>query len=101
MAFAPIVPIAPITSALPLAPTERTAPTSTGGVVGSFAQALSRVDAAQDVADTRAVEAATGDLESVSAYMVAANEAQLMTELTVAVRDRAVEAFNDIMRMQI
>jgi flagellar hook-basal body complex protein FliE len=33
--------------------------------------------------------------------MIAATQAQVATELTVAVRNKAVEAFNDIMRMQI
>lgn len=45
--------------------------------------------------------AAVGDLQSVSDYMIAAAEAQLATEITVAVRDRAIGAFNDIMRMQL
>jgi len=34
-------------------------------------------------------------------YTIAATEASLQTELTVAVRDRAVQAFNQIMAMQI
>ena len=36
-----------------------------------------------------------------SKYTIASTEAQLMTQLTVAVRNKAVEAFNDIMRMQV
>lgn len=74
---------------------------SGGDFLSSFSRALSELDSAQSSADAFAVQAATGDLESISSYMVASNQAQLLTELTVAVRDRAVEAFNDIMRIQL
>ena len=33
--------------------------------------------------------------------MIAATQAQLATELTVAVRNKALESFNEIMRMQV
>lgn len=66
--------------------------------VGDALASVSRMDNA--VAEA-AEKAAVGDLESVSDYMIAATEAQLATEITVAVRDRAISAFNDIMRMQV
>jgi flagellar hook-basal body complex protein FliE len=54
----------------------------------------------QTKADNLAVQAATGSLTDVHDYMIASTQASLATELTVAVRNKAVEAFNDIMRMQ-
>lgn len=73
-------------------------PTSFGAAVGG---ALDQLAAADNRAARAAEAAATGDVASVGEYMVAATEAQLTAELTVAVRNRAVEAFNDIMRMQV
>jgi flagellar hook-basal body complex protein FliE len=63
--------------------------------------ALASVGQSDQAVAEAAERAAVGDLESVSDYMIAATEAQLATEITVAVRDRAITAFNDIMRMQI
>ena len=67
----------------------------------SITKALDELDRLHGQADLMANQAATGELESVTDYLVAATEAQLATQVTVAVRNRAVEAFNDIMRMQV
>lgn len=71
---------------------------------GSFASALTRnlenVQSLQATADDLAVKAATGELTDVHDYMIAATQARVATELTVAVRNKAVEAFAEIMRMQ-
>lgn len=72
-----------------------------GGDGNSFASALDGLQASQGNADDLAVKAATGDLNDVHNYTIAATEASLATEFTVAFRNRAVETFNDIMRMQI
>jgi flagellar hook-basal body complex protein FliE len=66
----------------------------------TFTNMLDGLQASQNNADSLAVQAATGNLTDIHSYTIAATEAQLMTDLTVAVRDRAVEAFNEIMRMQ-
>jgi flagellar hook-basal body complex protein FliE len=54
----------------------------------------------QNKADQLGVQAATGDLTDVHDYMVAATQAELTTELTVTLRNKALDAFNEIMRMQ-
>lgn len=76
--------------------------TAVGGASpASFASQLDALSAMHANVDQLAVKAATGDLNSIQDYAVASTEAQLMTQLTVTVRDKAVEAFNDIMKMQI
>jgi flagellar hook-basal body complex protein FliE len=64
-------------------------------------RALDTLNTQQLNADQMARDAATGKLQNVEDYLLAASEAQLSTQLTVAVRNRAVEAFNEIMRMQV
>ncbi|GAB2610993.1 hypothetical protein Aab01nite_25410 [Paractinoplanes abujensis] len=70
----------------------------------SFASMLSRglesVQASQNKASDLAVQAADGTLQDPAQYTMAANEAQLGLQLTLAVRNKAVEAFQEIMRMQ-
>jgi len=76
-----------------------------GGAGGDFGEmlgkALDTVSSSQVKADNLAVQAATGDLAAIHDFTVASTEAQILTQLTVEVRNRAVEAFNDIMRMQV
>jgi len=91
-------------------PAGDTAAATTAGAAGaagtqSFGQmmtkALDSFQGAQAKADRLAVSAATGDLTNVHDYMIASTEASLATELTVAVRNKAVESFNQIMNMGV
>jgi flagellar hook-basal body complex protein FliE len=81
------------------------APTKSAAPSGDFGKtvvdALDNLEQTQKKSDDLAVKAATGDLNDVHDYMIAATEASVQTELTVAVRNKAVEAFNEIMRMQV
>ena len=73
----------------------------TGAAGAAAGGAASGVDFANSLADDLSLQAATGDLQAVQDMVIATTEAQLMTELVVNVRNKAVEAFNDIMHMQV
>ena len=85
----------------PIGASDQSGPSSSGADFGAMvAQGLQRLQQVQDTADDLAVQAATGRLTDVHDYMIAATEASLATSLTVAVRNKALDAFNEIMRMQ-
>lgn len=73
------------------------------GAVG-FADALtSAVDgaqAAQSESKTLALQAITGDLNDIHQAMLASSRAAVTLELVATVRNKGVDAFNEIMRMQ-
>lgn len=80
----------------------RTAAENLAGAVGdAVSDRLGELNRLDELVTEASQQAAVGNLESVSDFMIATAEAQLATEITVAVRDRAITAFNDIMRMQI
>ncbi len=88
------------------APEAPTGPQGLEGTAGvDFKSALTNsingLEAMHDKTDTLAVQAATGDLGAIHQYTLAATEMSVATQLTVAVRNKAVEAFNEIMRMQV
>jgi len=67
------------------------------GVLGSVEQLQQLQSTSQELG----VRAVTGDLDDVHDYTIAAAQSSLALELTAAVRNKAVEAFNEIMRMQV
>jgi flagellar hook-basal body complex protein FliE len=66
-----------------------------------LASSVDQLQATQKTADSLATQAATGDLKDVHDYMIASNEASLATEMVVTIKNKAVEAFNEIMRMPV
>lgn len=90
-------PFVPATVTAPTAPTSGTAPTH--GT--SFADSLASVSELTNGTDALAQQLATGQLTDIHQFTAAAAKAQLGVELTVAVRNRAVEAYQEIMRMQV
>ena len=64
-------------------------------------QGLQQLDGLDRTASAKAVSAATGDLTDIHDYVIAATQAQTATELTTTVRNKALDAFNEIMRMPL
>ena len=84
--------------------TETTGPQAGAGADGFAAVLASSFDelqGTQKTADSLAAQAATGDLKDVHDYMIASTEAQLATEMVVTIKNKAVEAFNEILRMPV
>ncbi|MDR7252841.1 flagellar hook-basal body complex protein FliE [Nocardioides sp. BE266] len=95
----------PLAAPVVQAPAPAAAP-ATQGVKGAdfgsmVLDGIERLEGIQDHADTLAVRAATGTLPNIHDYTLAATEAETATKLTVAVRNKAIEAFSEIMRMQV
>ena len=103
MTFGPIEAIgagSPIGGTAPIVGLDTTPSTTGPDFAAMLTGGLQKVEATQDRADALAVQAATGQLADVHEYMIAANDAALTTQLTAAVRNKALEAFNEIMRLQ-
>jgi flagellar hook-basal body complex protein FliE len=89
--------VAPLVGAQPTAPAA-----APDRAFGDFVlDGITRLEGVQDKADHLAVQAATGNLDNLHDYTLAATEAEVTTKLTVAVRNKAIEAFTEIMRMQV
>ncbi|MGY1778977.1 flagellar hook-basal body complex protein FliE [Geodermatophilus sp. SYSU D01036] len=77
------------------------ASTSGEGFAAALTGALDRLGSMQEAKDALAVQGATGDLRDVHDYMIAAQEASVATEMVVTLKNKAVEAFTEIMRMPV
>jgi flagellar hook-basal body complex protein FliE len=71
------------------------------GFAAVLAGAFDKLQATQSTTNDLAVQAASGDLKDVHDYMIASAESGVATEMVVTIKNQAVAAFNEIMRMQI
>lgn len=75
-------------------------PSTAGAFASSLTGAMESLQQLQSTSNELAVNAVTGDLQDIHQAMIASARASVTLDLVVAVRDRGVAAFNDIMRMQ-
>lgn len=101
MSIPPINPIKAV-AANPAAIEPTALPTSGPESFGATVKnALQSVSQAEFAADAVAVDIATGGSSGVHELMTATAKAQLSVEMLVQVRNRALEAYQEVMRMQI
>lgn len=66
----------------------------------SVTGAIDELRSLQSESDALKVAAVTGDLDDIHSAMIASSRAAVTLELVAAVRNKGVDAFNEIMRMQ-
>jgi flagellar hook-basal body complex protein FliE len=71
------------------------------GFADILAGTVDQLNGVQATADAKAAQAATGDLQDAHDYMIASTEARLATDTVVTLKNSAVTAFTEIMRMPI
>ncbi|SPF46423.1 Flagellar hook-basal body complex protein FliE [Candidatus Desulfosporosinus infrequens] len=108
LAIAPILPIGPLSSITPTSLVSTPNYSSGDGAQKAgtdfskfLNDALSQVNALQTNADVASQQLATGQVQDLSTAMVALEKASLSLSLAVSVRDKVLDAYNQVMRMQM
>lgn len=70
------------------------------GFAASLGNAVDGLQQLQSTSKTLALKAVTGNLDDIHDATIASTRAQVTLELVAAVRNKGVDAFNEIMRMQ-
>ena len=99
MMIPPISSISSIAPIQPQAPSSAVSPTSGAGFSNSITSALDQVQQTQNTASQTEALAAAGQ-GSVSDALISSTQASLATQVTVALANRAVSAFTDVMNLQ-
>ncbi|MCU1577827.1 MAG: flagellar hook-basal body protein FliE [Rhodoglobus sp.] len=99
-----VLPVAAVASVTPTHYIDTTMTTSGSTGAADFgatlAGAVDNLQQLQSTSNDLAVKAVTGDLNDIHQATIAATRAQVTMEVVAAVRNKGVEAFNEIMRMQ-
>ncbi len=75
---------------------------STGPAFGdTLSGALDRVDAAQKTADAQVEAFVAGETENTHEVMIAMNQAELHFQLLTEVRNKLLDGYQELMRMQV
>ena len=96
-------PIQPLWDKMPLMPQrEETGSEGNQSVFGAiFASAMDNVRQTEDEKNKLQYSLATGQLDNPAEATIAATQASVATELLVQMRDRALDAYSELMRISL
>ena len=105
MSFIPIGPILPMPGLTPITPVSLGFDPNLQKNEGDFSKfltdALFQVNALQKKADVATIDLVTGQVQDLSEVMVALEKSSLSMSMAVATRDKMIEAYNQVIRMQL
>ena len=85
----------------PALPSGPNGPDGASAFAGTLRDAVDRVDASQKAADGQIEAFVAGEQENLHEVMIAMNEARLHFQLLTEVRNRALETYQELMRLQV
>jgi len=80
---------------------EEAASKSSGSFAKSIEKAIAKVNELQSEADEIANRLAAGDAVEIHQAMIAMQKASMALQFTIQVRNKIIEAYQEIMRMQV
>lgn len=91
---------------LPVAPVSASQPSAPGGNADAgfgrvLQKALGEVARSQQAAETAAIRLVAGESTDLAEVMVASEKATLTLQLAIQVRNKMIEAYQEVMRMPI
>jgi flagellar hook-basal body complex protein FliE len=66
-----------------------------------LSQAFNQINQSQNEADQLVTQMVNGNVNDLHNVMIAVEKAEIMLRLAVQVRDKAVSAYQEVMRMQV
>jgi flagellar hook-basal body complex protein FliE len=85
----------------PPAPAAGPQPSSGASFADTVRSAVDEVNKVQSEADTATQQLATGDVQDIHQVLLALDHASNSFSLTMQVRNKVVEAYQEVMRMQV
>jgi flagellar hook-basal body complex protein FliE len=101
MAVAPISSVTPLNLPTPAPTVSATSNPAASSFAERLHDALSQVAGTQQQADAGALRLAAGDLENLHQAALQMEEAKLTFQLALQVRNKIVEAYQEVSRMQV